>query len=566
MKKIFTLFAAMLLVVMSYAQLTDGAIAPDFSLYEINKTTGDMITDQTINLYSMLNDYKTVFIDVSATTCSPCYAFHQGGTLEHLYNNYGPNSSVNDSRVLFIEGASTGNSWAAINGSAGSSYWDCTHVYNSTSLVSYPVIPLRISPNYPTNYNSFHSGYNISYFPTMYMICSNRMIYNLNHPSTDASESFHNLAVQWNPAINNTNDAFIGNKAPSSPIYYCNYSFNPSIVLQNVGTANLTSATLRVTDGNNVQTHNWTGNLAQFETTQVTLPQVSGTESGDHSVVIEIVDVNGVQDEGSVRNSHTESFTVMSTSVGSTASQNFSSENVSPWCIADYTSGGGIVPSYGIFVYNGALLFYAYNLSSGKKCEFVAPMVDLTNVPDPKITFRYAHRRYSTSYTERLRVLASNDCGASWTPLWNKAGATLATVAGTYTSNYTSPAASDFKDGEVDLTPFAGQDNVIIKFEFTSGYGNNIIVDDINITSGPLAVATVDDSKLSIFPNPVKDVMNISYDKAINQIDVYDVNGKLVKTYTTVDNTINVSDLSDGIYMLNIKTEEGLVVRKIVKE
>ena len=64
----------------------------------------------------------------------------------------------------------------------------------------------------------------------------------------------------------------------------------------------------------------------------------------------------------------------------------------------------------------------------------------------------------------------------------------------------------------------------------------------------------------------MKDVLTINYDKAISQIDVYDVNGKLVKTITTVDNTINVSDLSEGVYMLNIQTEEGLIVRKIVKE
>ncbi|MBQ9508367.1 MAG: T9SS type A sorting domain-containing protein [Bacteroidales bacterium] len=566
MKIIFTLFAAMLLVVMSYAQLTDGAIAPDFSLYEINKTSGDMITDQTINLYSMLNDYKTVFIDVSATTCSPCYAFHQGGTLEHLYNNYGPNSSVNDSRVLFVEGASTGNSWAAINGSAGSSYWDCTHVYNSTTLVPYPVIPLRISPNYPTNYNSFHSGFNIGYFPTIYMICPNRMVYNLTNSSSDMSATYHNVALQWSPAINNTNDAFIGYKDPSAPVYYCGYNFSPSITLQNVGSANLTSATLRITDGNNVQTVNWTGNLAQFATTQVPLSTVTGTENGAHSVVVEIVDVNGVADEGSVRNSHTESFWVVSEPEGSSATQDFSSEDVAPWCIADFSGGGGVMPSSGLFVYNDALLFYAYSISSGKKCEFVAPMMDFTNISDPKMTFDYAHRRYSTSNTERLRVKASADCGTTWTTVWEKYGATLATVAGTYTSNYTNPTAAQFKNAEVDLTAFAGQSNVIVKFEFISGYGNNVWVDNINITNGPLAVESVENSDLSIFPNPVKDVLTINYDKAISQIDVYDVNGKLVKTITTVDNTINVSDLSEGVYMLNMQTEEGLVIRKIVKE
>lgn len=564
MKKVFTLFAALLLTVLTYAQLPDASIAPDFQLYEIDKTTGNMITNQTINLYDMLNDYKTVFIDVSATTCSPCYAFHYGGTLEHLYNNYGPNSSVNDTRVLFIEGASTGNSWEAINGTSGNT-WDCTHVYGSTTeLVPYPVIPLRIAPNYPSNYNSFHSGYNIAYFPTVYMVCPNRMIYNLNHPSTDASASFHDLSVQWSPAINNTNDAFIGFKNPSAPIFYCNYSFTPSITMQNVGTANITSATLRVTDGTNVQTVPWTGNLAQFETTQVSLAPVSGSGEGVHNVVIEIVDVNGVPDEGSVRNSHTETFSVISTSSGSSSFQDFSSDNIAPWNIADYTSSGGIIPSSGMFVYNDALVFNAYSISSGKKCELIAPMMDFTNISDPNITFKYAHKRYG-SYNERLKVMASNDCGDTWTVLWNKAGAQLAT-AGSSTNNYTTPVESDFKTAEIDLSQFAGQDNVIIKLEFTSGYGNNVWVDDINISNGPLAVESVDNNKLSIFPNPAKDVLNINYDKAINQIDVYDVNGKLVKSFNTVYGSINVSDLSTGMYMLNIQTEEGLIVKSIVKE
>ena len=113
MKKIFTLFAAMALTVLSYAQPANGSFASDFSLYEIDKATGTMLTDHTINLYGMLNDYKTVYIDVSATTCGPCLTFHQGGTLDNIYNSYGPNSAVNDSRVLFIEGASTGSSWPA---------------------------------------------------------------------------------------------------------------------------------------------------------------------------------------------------------------------------------------------------------------------------------------------------------------------------------------------------------------------------------------------------------------------------------------------------------------------
>ena len=129
-------------------------------------------------------------------------------------------------------------------------------------------------------------------------------------------------------------------------------------------------------------------------------------------------------------------------------------------------------------------------------------------------------------------------------------------------SNY---VASEYQTETVDLSSFLGNERVLLKFVFTSNYGNNIWLDNVNIGEGS-SIATADESVLSIYPNPVKDVLTINYDKAISQIDVYDVNGKLVKTFTTVGSTINVSDLSSGVYMLNMQTEDGLVVKKIVKE
>ena len=557
MKKIFTFFAAMAMMAFSYAQLPDGSTAPDFSLYEINKTTGDMVTDQTINLYSMLNDYKTVFIDVSATTCSPCYSFHQTGTLESIYNNYGPNSTVNDSRVLFVEGASTGNSWAAINGSAGSSYWDCTHSYgSSTELVPYPVIPLRIAPNYPSNYNSFHTGYDIHYFPTLYMICPNRMIFELERNGGDESATFHGLINTKCPAWNHTNDAALGMGRITNDVYYCSLNVQPQIEIQNVGSATMTSATLRVTHGTDVQTLNWTGNLAQFEKEMVTLPAITGSDNGQHTLTVEILTVNGQTDEGSTYNTHTETFSAQVSSNINTATQNFSSSNLGDWSLVDNTGG-----YFGI--YSSALRFRAYYASSGTTGELNVPMMNFSNDPSPSLKFDVAHRRYQTS-NDKLTVKVSTDCGATWTTAWEKQGADLATV--TSGSGEFNATSSQYRTEKVDLSAFGNNASVIIKFVFTSNYGNNIFVDNIQISNEPLSIEDVDGEVLSIFPNPVKDVLTINYDKAISQIDVYDVYGKLVKTFTTVDNSINVSDLASGVYMLNMQTEDGIVVRKIVKE
>lgn len=556
MKKIFTLFTALLFVAFSYAQLPDGSIAPDFNLYEINKSTGTMITDHTINLYDMLNDYKTVYIDVSATTCSPCLSFHQSGTLESIYNNYGPNSTVNDSRVLFIEGASTGNSWAAINGSAGSDYWDCTHVYgSSTQLVPYPVIPLRLSPNYTSNYNSFHSGYNIHYFPTIYMVCPNRMVFNMDGSSTNVATQYHNYSLSVCPEISHQNDAYIVPGIYSDGAYFCEYSFTPVITVQNVGSANMTSATFRLTHGTDVQDIPWTGNLAQYATTQVTLAPVTGTQSGTQTFQVEVIDVNGVADEGSVRNIHTETYSAQVSSEISTASQNFANaSSLDPWLLVDHSDGY-------CFIYQGALCFNSYSASDGETAELYAPMLNLSTSTSSVLTFDYCYRRYSNNSNERMQVMVSSDCGSTWTPVFDKSGSTLATMSNT-TQNY---IASEYQTETVDLSNYLGVDRLLLKFVFTSDYGNNIWLDNINITS-PVAVENVDRSELAIFPNPVKDVLTINYDKEISQIDVYDVNGKLVKTFTTVGSTINVSDLSSGVYMLNLQTEDGLVVKKIVKE
>lgn len=557
MKKIFTLFVAMGLVVLSFAQLPAGSTAPDFSLYEIDKTTGDMITSQTINLYSMLNDYKTVYIDVSATTCGPCYSFHQTGTLESIYNNYGPNSAVNDSRVLFIEGASTGTSWAALNGNV-SGHYDFVHVYgSSTELVPYPVLPLRISPNYPTNYNSFHTGYDIHYFPTLYMVCPNRMIFELDRNGGNESATFHGYINTKCPAWNHTNDAALGIGRITNNVYYCDLNVQPQIELQNMGSANLTSATLRVTHGNDVQTMNWTGNLAQFDKEMVTLPAITGSDNGQHTLTIEIVDVNGQTDEGSSYNSHTETFSAQVTSNISTATQNFaSSSNLGDWSVVDNTGG-----YFG--VYSGALRLRAYYASSGTTGELYAPMMNFSNVSTPSLKFNYAHRRYQSS-NDKLEVKVSTDCGTTWNTVWEKHGADLATV--TSGSGEFNASASQYQTAWFNLTEYANQSNVIVKFVFTSDYGNNVFVDNIEILDSPVGIEDVDDSSLAIFPNPVKDVLTINYDKAISQIDVYDVNGKLVKTFTTVGSTVNVSDLSSGVYMLNLQTEDGLVVKKIVKE
>ncbi|HCM34027.1 MULTISPECIES: T9SS type A sorting domain-containing protein [Chryseobacterium] len=65
------------------------------------------------------------------------------------------------------------------------------------------------------------------------------------------------------------------------------------------------------------------------------------------------------------------------------------------------------------------------------------------------------------------------------------------------------------------------------------------------------------ESKMSIYPNPAKDIVHIQYPKSLQQIKIYNSNGLLVKLISNFDNksTINISDLPTGIYFIHANNE-----------
>ena len=78
-------------------------------------------------------------------------------------------------------------------------------------------------------------------------------------------------------------------------------------------------------------------------------------------------------------------------------------------------------------------------------------------------------------------------------------------------------------------------------------------------------------SKFNVFPNPATDVVTITNKEniGVQQIEIYDINGKSVKSQNyDHENEIqlNISDLASGTYMLHVKTNQGTAVKKLVKK
>lgn len=104
-----------------------------------------------------------------------------------------------------------------------------------------------------------------------------------------------------------------------------------------------------------------------------------------------------------------------------------------------------------------------------------------------------------------------------------------------------------------------------------SGDNSNIIaVDDFSVDR-TLGTNEFFKSNISMYPNPVNDVINIDNisDIVLNSAKVTDINGRTVKEINLkgVSNTqINIGEFQSGIYFLKVNTNQGVGTTKIVKK
>ncbi|MEN9928145.1 MAG: hypothetical protein RLZZ231_66 [Bacteroidota bacterium] len=104
-----------------------------------------------------------------------------------------------------------------------------------------------------------------------------------------------------------------------------------------------------------------------------------------------------------------------------------------------------------------------------------------------------------------------------------------------------------------------------IKIKWPSGVvdviNNPTINQKITITEGssPMKIDEITASKFMLYPNPASDVITLlnTDDLIVTKLSILSADGKLVKKVTLSNQTFSVSELSNGMYILSIETEDG---------
>jgi pimeloyl-ACP methyl ester carboxylesterase len=373
----------------------------------------------------------------------------------------------------------------------------------------------------------------------------------------------------------------------------CQASVAPECLVRNTGSAVITAAKIHYASGATAGDYTWSGTLAPFEHTTITLPQITPT-TGVQTVSASVVSLNtGLTDSITANNLATGTMEYASAGMALPIKEGFESTTFPPagWLVRGsgesysafelddlvrHTGSGSM------FAFNTALLFD----NIGRKEELLSPVVDLSSISSPLVSFdvAYNYHHYTasvlgvdTTFADTLDVSVSVDCGASFQTVYHKGGAQLATfthpIANPLSLDdcFATPADRNWRRESVSVQQFAASNSAIIKFSYKSALGGSLNIDNIsigNLATGIASKMAKDNFKL--FPNPAnQSVSIITEQEKVLKVDISDVSGRQVYNKTTdglaggrID--LDLSSLNTGVYFVRIYTADSIQTQQLL--
>ncbi|MCC7303266.1 MAG: PKD domain-containing protein [Bacteroidia bacterium] len=156
------------------------------------------------------------------------------------------------------------------------------------------------------------------------------------------------------------------------------------------------------------------------------------------------------------------------------------------WAMIDAGSDGNIWQlntSVGGFSTSAQCIWYNNHgiNAPGTRDEFRLKSLDFSSLTAAQMTFDVAYcRKNNSSFSDTLSVWISTDCGQTFTQVYLKGGTTLATAPNS--NSAFTPGSSQWRTETVGLNSYIGNARVIIAFRNHNRNGNNLYIDNINIT------------------------------------------------------------------------------------
>lgn len=305
------------------------------------------------------------------------------------------------------------------------------------------------------------------------------------------------------------------------PTYTCEPVVTPSVKIMNNGNTELTSLNINYLLNDVSGTLNWTGSLGFYESEIVPLNEMTFVPDGDETIEITISDPNNSEDDMDSNN-----FSEALVNLAPDATLDITVEIHTDYYVGETSweirnSDNEIVASH---AYTGPANGGGPNANTIKTHEVMLDEFDC----------------------HQFKLMDGYGDGMGYGP------------AGS------GPYGYRFIDGNGNV--------LLEKLEYNFSFGDETVAG--LLTENLVKVDEVEAiNSLSLYPNPTTSNLNIAFELENNDyitVDVMNIVGQIVTSqdfgnlpagYTL--KSINVSDLSSGIYLVNINTNSGVVTRKI---
>ncbi|MCF8368629.1 MAG: PKD domain-containing protein [Bacteroidales bacterium] len=224
--------------------------------------------------------------------------------------------------------------------------------------------------------------------------------------------------------------------------------------------------------------------------------------------------------------------------------------------------------------------FFEYIVPPGSRDQLISPVLNFGGFDNAYLSFKHAYAKQHSSVTDSLIVKVSDDCGSSWTRIF-EGGEDNNGVFATHelmTDPFVPAEESDWCGAGwgaacivLDLSPWAGNSNIQVMFETYNYFGNNLYIDDVIIQPLTGISNSLSSDKVMVFPNPTTGLVNfvIPENDGSAEVFIYNNQGVEVERINGFENNTVSADLSAysaGVYFVRIIERNGITVLKLVLE
>lgn len=353
-------------------------------------------------------------------------------------------------------------------------------------------------------------------------------------------------------------------KIRTPEVWECNDNVSPATAIRNNGTNAVSQASIALLRDNVViETKTFTFNppLQVNDTIDVAFSYIT-LSAGEHSVVFRILQTNGGNDGKELGNER-EIITTIPHRASLPLSEDFNTlpamwtlrnpDGDVTWNIRETNSSSEATNSVHVNFYN-------YRNADGEEDVLMTPVLNLSDVTRPYLTFDVAYATFQQK-DDGLKIIALSNCAnfSEGTVIYSKSGSSLATVA-TMNQAFVPTTTAQWRKERVDLRDFAGQQNIRLAFVSHNDNGNNLYLDNVLVTADDLPAPPDLDPYNIYYTTDGRSQLFISFNLDRRQSIRYEligVMGNIVSTReitNVLNETIEVvdADSSPGIYILRL--------------